>query len=253
VRGGSCGLPSGENCSPYDFRDLRDDGVSEGVTEQWLVGNPMSHARKLWLSGPRIAFLPCDCRPERRVAVGVGHNIEPLTEMGRPNVGSSKHVPFRIIPEAIKFPEDAVQSETAKAVGIFKDDVRPMGQHFFEDSKDFKDKTGLLTIDTQGALLGFAHVSAGKACRDDVNQVHHGRPEIFEADPAHIAEVHDARPTGSEDASAELVGFGKGDRLEAARSFQPEAKAANAAEQVQQTVRLADTSDCLCVVPGGVM
>jgi hypothetical protein len=40
--------------------------------------------------------------------------------MGRPNVGSAEHMPLRIIPEAIKLPEDAVQAADGEGGGSFQ-------------------------------------------------------------------------------------------------------------------------------------
>jgi hypothetical protein len=65
--------------APADpFGDLRDEGVSEGATAVQSVGNPMSHSRNVGFSGPRMALRPCDWRPDRRLAVGVGHLKWPL-------------------------------------------------------------------------------------------------------------------------------------------------------------------------------
>jgi hypothetical protein len=63
----------GEDEAAPDFRDLWDDRVSEYAQAVHPRGNPMSHSTHVGFSEPRIAFWPCDWRPERLLAVGVGH------------------------------------------------------------------------------------------------------------------------------------------------------------------------------------
>lgn len=63
-----------EDRAPDEFRDLGDDGVSEGSKFRLNhdIGNIINHSTHRGFRTPSRAFLPCDCSPDRREAVGVG-------------------------------------------------------------------------------------------------------------------------------------------------------------------------------------
>jgi hypothetical protein len=84
------------------FGDLWDYGVSEGGDKgpHHSDGNPINHSSHLGFSNPRKAFLPCDCRPDQREAVGVGNiwtYLSKLTDLFVEKFSASVEVQRRMI------------------------------------------------------------------------------------------------------------------------------------------------------------
>lgn len=54
--------------------------VSEGVDALHPIGSPMNHSHHVGFRLPSMAFLPCDCSPDRRVDVSVGKRTVAVRE-----------------------------------------------------------------------------------------------------------------------------------------------------------------------------
>lgn len=93
------------------------------------------------------------------LAVGVGHNPDPISPVRRTNGARGYTMPFRIIPERSERPEHLIQSARAKGADIFNEDVaRP----------ERGDRFGVLEPESaafageSGAFSGEADVLAGE-------------------------------------------------------------------------------------------
>jgi hypothetical protein len=225
----SCG-ESLQNGATDQFRDGRDYGVPEPVTSVWLIGYPMSHSRKLGFTGPRSAFRPCDCRPDRRLAVGVGHNVKPRPEVWGANGESRKHMPLRIIPECIEAAEDDVQSESAKTSGVFEDD-EPRAEAA-DEPLNVKPQSGPLSGKPDRSLLGLAKVLAREAGGKDIDGNSIGS-KLLSGEGSQVMIDWHSGPMLRQHSARELFDLAEGHGPKSTRALKAQRKSSDAATSVE--------------------
>lgn len=266
----SCGLPRlfGGKDGPADqFGNLRDYGVSEPMQRVWPFGKPimysttrtggycspkchLNQSRKL-LFGPRSSrFRPL---PLKSQAVGVGRvdfrsdgslesvaksssaflrpgdKPEPVSVMMGANGGRWNTIPPRIVPERGHVSENVSKPSTKESCDVFHEDVT--GSNFVNESGIFAPEPRPLAGEAS-ALSGKADVLAGEPATDGID----ADPVPCEAiggESAHVVIGRHPRPMMIEEVPALRVDLAKGDSLKPTRALQPEAEAANPAEQVE--------------------
>ena len=88
--------------------------------------------------------------------------------MGSPDVGRSKHVPFRIEPERGQIPENAIEPSNSERCDVFHEDET--GSKDANDPSELGPEPGLFSVDTD-TLSSVGDVLAGKAAADDVGSL----------------------------------------------------------------------------------
>lgn len=73
--------------------------------------------------------------------VAVGNNPKTFATLRRADVGTSKHIPRRIVPECGKVLQDGDKSASAKVRAVF--DEAPRRFDFVDDAREFAPETGL--------------------------------------------------------------------------------------------------------------
>ena len=130
--------------SPTDhFRDLRDDGISEGFNSVHPGGNPMNVSAPSGLTATfqslnlssegkskplfevcRIAFVRSGLAPHRKsLAHRVGNNPDSIPVMFCAKVGSRNAMPFRVIPERGQVSDNTSKSSAKESRDVLHKDI----------------------------------------------------------------------------------------------------------------------------------
>lgn len=140
--------------------------------------------------------------------------------------GSGNTVPFRIVAERSKAPEDDSQSATAKDRDIFGDNVAR--SDFVDDAEHLEPETGALPFEPP-PLSGAADVLTRKSAADDINDARiSGGIEA-----SNVMENRNLRPMASENPSCVRVNFAEADGAKAAGLLKAKAEAPYAREEIK--------------------
>lgn len=167
------------------------------------------------------------------VVLAVGHlspprdDEETLSPVRGSDVGSTEIEPDRIVPRFGKVSENGSQSARSERCDVLHDD--DAGSKLASDARELEPQTAALTCEAS-ALPCVRHVLAGEPTAEDVDG---GR---ISGDGSHVVESKSVGPVSREDAAAPRIGLALPRRLTvessiAQRAFNPEVKAADAAEE----------------------
>lgn len=124
----------GHDCPPYDFRDLRDDGVSDAVNSVHPVGRPIIHSSKLAqrhfpISVPRRGLLDPPHSSKRPILWfrppftpdGVGNDEHPVPTVWGTNGARRYAIPFRVAPALGQVSENSSHSPSKQRCHVLHD------------------------------------------------------------------------------------------------------------------------------------
>jgi hypothetical protein len=231
------------DCASDDFRDLRDNAVSERPDPVHPSGYPMNHSHQAGFNRPpsvQGSVLPIVIASRRArnsgeqlsllksLAVRVGNNPDALPEMRRSNIGSRYAMPFRIIPERGQVSENTVEPSIKQCCDVLHDDE--LRSYLANNSSVLRPKSAANSFNSS-ALARNADVLTGEAAADDI----HGNsvcPETIGCEGSDISENRDSWPVLSQHSLAVGIDLAEGDGSHPG-SFEPEAEAANSAEEIK--------------------
>jgi hypothetical protein len=235
---------------PDDFRDLRDDGVAEGSNLVHAGSKPIIHATyagfgmpvlpskitrassSLWaLVRPRrlkLSMAVWGLRGPRLVALGVGNNPNPISDVGGSEVTSSQATPPSIKPERGQVSENSANSPDNQICDVFHND--DAGSNFANEASIFGPQTAPFSFDA-AKFTGFRNVLAGEPTADDIN----GNSICSEAIGGEFTDIGiagNAGPVLGEDSATEGVDLAEGDGSHSG-SLETETETADTWEKVE--------------------
>jgi hypothetical protein len=96
----------------------------------------------------------------------IGQNPDPLSQVGRPGVGSAQHTPARIVPHRGQVAENSTKPPRSEHWRVFHE--RESWSYFANDSGHVSPHAGSLAVDA-GALASRGYVLTRKAAADDID------------------------------------------------------------------------------------
>lgn len=132
-------------------------------------------------------------------AVGVGHQEQALSPVGRPDVGGGDDAAFHAIPEPDEVGNNSVHPARNESAHVFDDDA--LRADLFDDAPHFGPEAGAGAFEAR-ALAGDADVLAREAATNHL----HGR-QVSRADVAYISVPYGVGPVHGEHAATPRVGL----------------------------------------------
>lgn len=163
----------------------------------------------------------------------VGNNPGSLASLWDTNEGAWKNIPFRIVPDTGKAPENADKSVPDEIPDVFDDDG--LRAQFFNETGVFVPEPASVSIEAVIDTPGRAsdrNVLAREPAADDIDSNSISGKSIG-CEGSDIFILPYVGPMFGENLAAERINFAKGNRLKAASALKPKAKAAYAAEKIE--------------------
>jgi hypothetical protein len=173
-----------------------------------------------------VWLMPRDRSPLHRL--GVCDNPDTVSPVRRAGVPSTHHERPRGVVCRFQVIEYPVSSESSETRNILSDD--PIWSEFSNEPSEFVPETTSFAVET-GAAARLRNVLAGEAAGDEIDGNSIGS-KALRGERSDVIEDRNLGPVMGKDAPAEIVGLAERDGSHSG-SFEPEAEAANSAEEVE--------------------
>lgn len=150
-------FPRANVCEPFDPSAAI--GVGHIATASSRLRRPISNRR---------CAVAADGKPRRgspSFADGVGQDEQASSEMGRPDVGCSKHIPLRIEPEGGQIPENSIKPSNSESCDVFHE--HEPGSKHANDASELGPQARAGAVDAN-ASASDGDVLAGEAAADEI-------------------------------------------------------------------------------------